>query len=195
MTFSCYGRRPYLGSAEARSLFERALETMRVRYDFFVSGDVVMPEHVHLLVSEPQKAVLAKALQALKLSVAVKRENVRSGLPATTIQRLYRSEGAGEAAVHARDPAARGLVGFAESWAWSSARHYWTGEAGVVEVESPWTAARRERNGCPTSFLRRGFTGSTVGCGAAGTQVSDARPGARGLPSDRTPRRWVSAVC
>ena len=30
-----------------------------------------MPEHVHLLVSEPRQVVLAKALQALKLSVSV----------------------------------------------------------------------------------------------------------------------------
>ena len=55
-------------------MFVRALESMRVRYEFFVSGYVVMPEHVHLLVSEPPKVLLAKALQALKLAVAVKRE-------------------------------------------------------------------------------------------------------------------------
>jgi putative transposase len=44
---------------------------MRLRYDFVVAGYVVMPEHVHLLTSEPKKAVLSKALQALKLSVSV----------------------------------------------------------------------------------------------------------------------------
>ena len=44
---------------------------MRVRYDFVVAGYVVMPEHVHLLVSEPKRAALSKALQALKLSVSV----------------------------------------------------------------------------------------------------------------------------
>ena len=44
---------------------------MRVRYDFVVAGYVLMPEHVHLLVSEPKKAALSKALQALKLSVSV----------------------------------------------------------------------------------------------------------------------------
>ena len=46
---------------------------MRVRYDFFVTGYVVMPEHVHLLLSEPKLGSLAKALQAVKLSVAVQR--------------------------------------------------------------------------------------------------------------------------
>jgi putative transposase len=41
---------------------------MRLRYDFVVCGYVLMPEHVHFLVSEPKKAILSKAIQALKLS-------------------------------------------------------------------------------------------------------------------------------
>jgi putative transposase len=56
VTFSCYHRLPYLGTAAARDLFERSLETMRVRYELFVAGYVVMPEHVHLLVSEPRRS-------------------------------------------------------------------------------------------------------------------------------------------
>jgi putative transposase len=58
VTFSCYGRLPHLGSDPARSLFERSLEAIRARYDFAVIGYVVMPEHVHLLVSEPKRAIL-----------------------------------------------------------------------------------------------------------------------------------------
>ena len=68
MTFSCYHRLAYFGSTSARELFERSLETIRKRYSLFVTGYVVMPEHVHLLVSEPLIETLAKALQALKLS-------------------------------------------------------------------------------------------------------------------------------
>jgi putative transposase len=30
-----------------------------------------MPEHIHMLVNEPKKALLSKAIQALKLSVSV----------------------------------------------------------------------------------------------------------------------------
>jgi putative transposase len=44
---------------------------MRVRYEFFVIGYVLMPEHIHMLVNEPKKALLSKAIQALKLSVSV----------------------------------------------------------------------------------------------------------------------------
>ena len=43
----------------------RALaRTIRLRYQFFVTGYVAMPEHVHLLVTEPESSPLATALQA-----------------------------------------------------------------------------------------------------------------------------------
>ena len=74
VTFSCFGRRPYLGGETARNLFERSLERMRVRYEFRVIGYVVMPEHVHLLLSEPCQGCLATALQAVKLSVSLQRQ-------------------------------------------------------------------------------------------------------------------------
>jgi len=53
VTFSCYRRQQHLGSPAIPELLERSLEQMRVRYDFFVNGYVVMPEHVPLPVSEP----------------------------------------------------------------------------------------------------------------------------------------------
>jgi putative transposase len=70
VTFSCYQRRAYLGSAGSRDLFEDALQKAQSRYRFDVVGYVVMPEHVHLLVSEPARESLSVALQGLKLSVA-----------------------------------------------------------------------------------------------------------------------------
>jgi putative transposase len=44
-----------------------------------------------------------------------------------------------------RNPVKRGLVDRPEDWPWSSFRHYATGEKGAVEIESEWTARRRER--------------------------------------------------
>jgi len=46
-----------------------------------------------------------------------------------------------------RNPVKRGLVTRPEDWPWSSFLHYATGQAGVVEVESQWTARLRERAG------------------------------------------------
>src|SRR4029077_14191600 len=54
ITCSCYQRLPYLRSASSRDLVLAILEQTRQRYRFVVVGYVVMPEHVHLLVSEPE---------------------------------------------------------------------------------------------------------------------------------------------
>ena len=151
VTFCCYHRLAYLGSTSARELFERSLETIRKRYSLFVTGYVVMPEHVHLLVSEPLIETLAKALQALKLSVAVQRQerpfwqrryhdfNVHS--EKKRIEKLRYMH---------RNPVMRGLVANPEDWKWSSFRHYATGVRETVEIESFWTAAGR--GGLPENY-------------------------------------------
>ena len=53
LAFSCFRRQPHLGVPSACNLFERSLEAMRLRYDFPIFGYVDVPEHVHLLVTEP----------------------------------------------------------------------------------------------------------------------------------------------
>jgi putative transposase len=50
-------------------LFLKILERVRRRYRLVVLGYVVMPEHVHLLVSEPQRETLSTVVQALKLGL------------------------------------------------------------------------------------------------------------------------------
>lgn len=66
ITAGCYHRQPFLGAAQSRDLFLCVLEQMRRRYRFAVLGYVVMPEHFHLLVSEPQRMTLSTVVQALK---------------------------------------------------------------------------------------------------------------------------------
>ena len=123
-----------------------------MRYRFLVTGYVVMPEHVHMLVSEPQKGLLARAIQALKLSVA--RRHVENPFWQARYYdfNVWTAEKITEKLMllH-RNPAVRGLVERPEGWAWSSYRHYAAGTPVAVEVESQWTAARR---GCgfPAGF-------------------------------------------
>jgi REP element-mobilizing transposase RayT len=59
---------------------------MRQRYHFVVAGYVVMPEHVHMLVSEPKTLLLSRAIQALKISVAIQR---RERPPPQSLWRLF----------------------------------------------------------------------------------------------------------
>jgi putative transposase len=140
ITFSCFHRKPFLGAATARARFERALERIRIRYDLVVMGYVVMPEHVHLLLTEPTQSSLAGAIQALKISVSrLSRErpfwqaryydfNVFTGRK--RIEKLRY--------IH-RNPVARGLVSAPEDWPWSSYRYYLEGEVGRVTLETWWS--------------------------------------------------------
>ena len=151
VTFSCYHRQPYLGTPAARDLFVASLERMRQRYQFVVTGYVVMPEHVHLLMSEPRTALLAKALQALKLSVAVQREERPFWQARYYDFNVFTEPKRVEKLKYMhRNPVTRGLVAEPEQWVWSSFRSHLTGEAGTVEIESPWTAALRNRDAAKT---------------------------------------------
>ena len=105
ITFSCYGRAPLLGTAHARDTFLSALERVRRWYGFYVVGYVVMPEHVHLLISEPESASLALAPQMTKqmVSTRIARAGRDESLVAAAllIQRLERAQASGEAALPA----------------------------------------------------------------------------------------------
>jgi putative transposase len=119
---------------------------MRVRYDFVVAGYVVLPEHVHLLVSEPKQAVLDKALQALKLSVAVQRRERPFWQARYYDFNVYTPDKRSEKIQYMHNnPVRRGLAAEPGQWPWSSYGHYATGECFTVEIESEWTAARRNR--------------------------------------------------
>ena len=163
ITFSCYRRQPLLATATARRVVEQTLEQVRRWYGLFVTGYVIMPEHVHLLVSEPERSTLAVALQMLKQITAQKlsptlspKTGDKGGAPQHFWQARYYDFNVWTPKkrieklryIH-RNPAKRGLVGKPEDWAWSSFRHYVTGVEGVVEIESEWTGRTREYMGMP----------------------------------------------
>jgi putative transposase len=156
LTFSCHERKPYLLDRSACTLFEAALEKMRLRYDFILYGYVIMPEHIHLLLSEPKLAPLSTAVQAIKLSVAVQQDRKPFWMHRyhdfnvfTEAKRLEKLR-----YLH-RNPVKRGLVVAPEDWPWSSFDHYATGCSRGVEIESQWTANARERAAsAPTSQNR-----------------------------------------
>ncbi|HEX3438012.1 MAG TPA: transposase [Pseudacidobacterium sp.] len=155
VTFSCYQRRPLFLTDTSKQTFESALERIRRSYPLCVYGYVVMPEHVHLLLSEPQQGTLAEALKSLKQGVSrrliaeaehfwQKRYydlNIRNH--SQFVEKLRY--------IHC-NPVKRGLCERPEDWEWSSFLHYATGRKGQVEIESEWTARGRERTAgklCP----------------------------------------------
>src|SRR6202162_5312099 len=195
VTFCCYHRRRLLTNDETRRIFEAALERVRGSFRLQVHGYVVMPKHVHLLLSEPQRdgdgsgraplkpkdglngppvglngppvelngppvglhgppvgltkqTTRADALKSLKQGVSrrligdaehfwQKRYydcNIRDYPQFVEKLRYIR-----------RNPVKAGLCERPEDWEWSSFRHYATGCAGRVEIESEWTGRERER--------------------------------------------------
>lgn len=145
LTFSCYRRRPYLATAQAKYTFLSVLEQARKRHGFSITGYVLMPEHVHLLVSEPDAITASGVIQVikqnssrkLKSAATIEREpfwltrfydfNVR------TEQKLVE-----KLRYMHRNPVTRGMVESPEHWEWSSFRHYLSGEPGIVEIDSGW---------------------------------------------------------
>jgi REP element-mobilizing transposase RayT len=70
ITCSCYHRMPLLHSARSRDRILSVLEQTRKRYRFVVEGYVVMPEHIHLLLSEPEVGTPSTVMQVLKQRTA-----------------------------------------------------------------------------------------------------------------------------
>ena len=131
---------PLLDSSAARDLFERELERVRHWYGCFLTGYVVMPEHVHLLISEPERSQLSVVIQMLKQITSRK---LKRGSMARFWQiRYYDFPVWSEKKrieklryIH-RNPVKRGLVARPEDWLWSSFLHCATGAEGAVEIES-----------------------------------------------------------
>ena len=145
-------------SAQRRDTFLEILEQTRRRYRFVVVGYVVMPEHIHLLVTEPEVGTPSTVMQVLKqrtaraLLLKRKRRNPRQ-------RNLFGDEPKRRAFWQARsydfnvwttkkrveklrymhrNPVKRGPVGAPEEWRWSSYRFYLLDEAGPVRVNEGW---------------------------------------------------------
>ncbi len=107
ITCSCYQRQPLLGTSQHRDLFLSVLEQMRIRYQFVVAGYVIMPEHIHLLISEPETKNPSTVMQAGHFSKA------RSGAPpAGLVPRLTRSSYASREKLATR----QSLCGALQGW-------------------------------------------------------------------------------
>ncbi len=142
----------HLTSEKACTCLLAALDHTRQRFGLRVYGFVVMPEHVHLLVSEPERGTLARALQSLKIASARLTRSLRTyeGQTAALWQKRYYDRYLRDYEefsrtlryIH-RNPVRRGLCARPEDWPWSSFRHYATGASVGVEIESEWTARAR----------------------------------------------------
>lgn len=139
ITFSCYHRLPLLGSASSRSCFVEILDITRHYHRFLLLGYVVMPEHVHLLISEPELGTPSQTLQVLKQKVSARLAATHTH-SAFWQRRFYdfnawSSEKFEEKLdyIHC-NPVERGLVSHPGDWPWSSWSYY-TLKRGLIPVD------------------------------------------------------------
>lgn len=157
ITCSCYRRLPLLSSVRARNTFTKILGEVRDRYEFKLAGYVVMPEHIHLLISEPPNATPSKVMQVLKQRVSRRlRHKPRKKASAAQLRLPFR---------HAHDflpqfwqprfydfnvwsqkkfveklhymhmnPLKRKLVTHPRDWPWSSFSFYAKKEPGLIRI-------------------------------------------------------------
>jgi putative transposase len=166
ITCSCYRRQPILGEPRDRDCFLQIFEQVRRRYQIIVVGYVVMPEHIHLLISEPDRGSVSIVMQVLKQRFA--RKILRDLRTRGTLQQPSLCEAMEDAHIWQkrfydfvvlsekkkleklryihRNPVKRGLVLAPEQWKWSSYLHYATGEPGPVFIDQRTRSAVKIRS-------------------------------------------------
>ena len=143
VTFSCFRKRQILGTGAARDDLLRILEEAREKYRFAVHGYVVMPDHVHLLVSEPEVRRLSVVMQVVKQRFSRRRTEECVWESQYYDFNVYTQEKRVEKLRYMhRNPVRRGLVERPEDWVCSSFRFYSLGEVGLVAVTDEGKSGR-----------------------------------------------------
>jgi putative transposase len=158
LTCSCYRRLPLLGTVRARNTFVKILGEVRDRFQFALVGYVVMPEHIHLLISEPAKGTPSNVLQVLKQRVSrrLRGKTRRRGSAAQLQLRFCGAEKSlpqfwqprfhdfnvwsekkriGKLNYMHENPVKRRLVENPKDWPWSSYGFYAKAERGLVRID------------------------------------------------------------
>jgi putative transposase len=150
VTFSCYHRKAYLGTPEARDVFVNVLDEIRNRHSFRLIGYVGMPEHVHLLIGEPALSNPSVVLQTLKQRTAkqllrMSGSETASGRQAHFWQRRFYDFNVWTEAklrekldyIHG-NPVRRELVSHPGDWPWSSWACYKKSQPGKIRIDLVW---------------------------------------------------------
>ena len=145
ITSSCYGRSRYSVLLRRAMSFSAFLNGFGRRLRFVMIGYVVMPEHFHLLMSEPENGTPSEAMKRLKHQTSFRLNHEGDHLWQhrfydfnvwTAKKRIEKLK-----YMH-RNPVKRGLVENPEDWIWSSYRFYLLDEEGPVRINEGWTEIR-----------------------------------------------------
>jgi len=159
ITCSCYHRQPQLDTSERRDLFLSIPEEARQKYRFVVHGYVIMPEHFHLLITEPEEGDPSVVMKVLKerFTKKLRTKGKSAGAPLIASFAMSGPPDPDPAPVWQkrfydfnvwteqkqieklrymhRNLVKRGLVDKPEQWEWSSFRSYLYRVTGLVRVK------------------------------------------------------------
>ena len=142
IAFSCHDRQPFLSTSHSKNILEQVIERTRRSHGFSLHAYVIMPEHVHFLLSEPKSHPLSSTMRVIKgeSSKLLKENRAHLWQPRYYDFNVFTTAKFIEKVryIH-RNPVTRGLVAKPEDYRWSSFNHYATGDPGPIEIESEWT--------------------------------------------------------
>jgi putative transposase len=161
LTFSCFGRRPFLSKDRSRLWLVEALDRARQKHAFDLWAYVIMPEHVHLLIwpREPlysvgriltsiKRPVSMKAISYVRVSAPNSLSSMKDQQPSGVVHYRFWQRGGGYDRnlfepktiwaeidyIHA-NPVRRGLCESPTDWAWSSAREQESPGKGFLRLD------------------------------------------------------------
>jgi putative transposase len=154
VTFSTHQRRRFLSPERARDIIVEVLQGCLERHRASCHGFVIMPNHVHALLTVDTTSTLSKFILAwkktgshrLKQFYAEKMTNYQTQCPPDCPiwqARFYDFNVASPAKLHEKldymhhNPVKAGLVAREVDWVWSSARFYGQNEDVDVTI-TPW---------------------------------------------------------
>jgi putative transposase len=157
ITCTCYRRLALLRWARSRSVFVKILGAVRDRYGFQLVGYVVMPNHIHLLISETGKGTPSTVMRVLKQRVSRRLHEKRGRQSGTQLGLPFQGGGSSLPQFWQRrfhdfnvwnhkkkieklrymhfNPVMRKLVRDPKDWPWSSYSHYGLRQEGLVRID------------------------------------------------------------
>jgi putative transposase len=147
---------PLFASLRSKNLFVKILGEVRDRYGFSLVGYVVMPEHFHLLISEPARGSPSTMMQVLKQRVSRRlRRKPRASSPQLRLRfsssdlclpqfwqprfydfNVWSQKKFGEKLQYMHmNPLKRKLVAHPKDWPWSSFSFYAKRDSALVRID------------------------------------------------------------
>lgn len=137
ITISCHRHAHILKTPEACNTLQRILEETRNKYSVSIAGYVIMSNHIHLLLSEPDRTTLSVVIQVIKQRFSRTRKEEFVWEPRFHDFNVFTERKRIEKLRYMhRNPVTAGLVAQPEDWPWSSLRSYACKEPQPIRINT-----------------------------------------------------------